>query len=189
MTVTLDPTTVAPKLEARVPGSVRSADAQALVLDAERLLPAVQALRDDPELDLVFLANLTAVDRMTYFEVVYHLQSLDLNHLLNCKTVLSDHDEPRIPSLTPIYRGALLQERELFDLMGIHFTGHPDLRRMFLWDGFPGHPLRKDFLGMPGHLTAGLPGFPHEAGDNAWPVPGSVPAPGGAPRTGEEAGR
>ena len=181
MTATLDPGAIAPRLDAAVPGSVRSRDGGALALQPESLDAAMRFLRDDPELDLVCLTQLTAVDWETHFEVVYHLQSLDLNHLLLCKTVALDHEAPRVPSLTPIYRGALLQERELFDLMGIHFDGHPDLRRMFLWDGFPGHPLRKDFMGMPGTLRAGLPGFPHESGVNAWPVPGSVSAPGAPP--------
>lgn len=184
LTTTLNPAEVATRLAAAVPGAVQSAGDRFLVLDAERLVPAVRFLHDSPEFDLVFLANLTAVDWETHFDLIYQLQSLDLNHLLHCKTVATDHESPRLPSLYPIYKGALLQERELYDLMGIHFEGHPDLRRMLLWDGFPGHPLRKDFLGMPGGLKAGLPGFPYEPGHNAWPVPGSVPqggalAPGG----------
>lgn len=146
-----------------------------LFLEPAGLADAVRVLRDSEESDLVFLSNLTAVDRERYFEVVYHLQSLDLNHILPVKARLIDREDPALPSLTAIYHGAHLQEREVYDLFGIRFEGHPDLRRMFLWDGFPGYPLRKDFLQMPGQVRAGLPGFPHESEENAWPVPGSVP--------------
>ena len=185
MTVILNPVDVAVVLADAVPGAVQAADDRFLVLDLEHVVPAVRFLHDSPTFDLVFLANLTAVDWETHFDIVYQLQSLDQNHLLHCKTVATDHEAPRAPSLYPIYTGALLQERELYDLMGIDFDGHPDLRRMLLWDGFPGHPLRKDFLGLPGKLSAGLPGFPHESGGNAWPVPGSMPL-GGATAPGGE---
>ena len=187
MTVTIDTVALAVRLEAALPGAVVSTGTTAITatgpdelrLDRAHLIDAMRFLRDDPETDLVFLANLTAVDRETHFEVVYHLQSLDQNHLVTVKTEAA-HDDPVVPSVTPLYYGAHLQEREAFDLMGIRFEGHPDLRRMFLWDGFPGYPLRKDFLGMPGKLKAGLPGFPHEPGFNAWPVPGTGPR-GGTP--------
>src|SRR3989304_542228 len=62
---------------------------------------------------------------------------------------------PDVPSVVPVWRGAHFQERETYDLMGIRFEGHPDLRRIFLWDGFPGHPLRKDWLNFPGGRGAG----------------------------------
>ncbi len=175
MTAALDPRVVAERLAAAVPGAVRAADSTALVVEPARLPEAVRYLADDADLDLSYLSNLTAVDRETHFEVVYHLQSLDRNHMLTLKTLADDHDAPRVPSLVACFHGAHLQEREVYDLMGIRFDGHPDLRRMFLWDGFPGFPLRKDFLGMPGDLRAGLPGFPHESGRNAWPVPGGTP--------------
>ena len=174
MTILLDPQEVADQLSAAVPGSVQRADKSAVIIDAGQLVEAVRFLAGSA-LDLSFLTSLTAVDRESYFELVYHLQSLDRNHLLTLKTIAEDHEAPCVPSLTGEYRGAHLQEREVFDLMGIRFEGHPDLRRMFLWDGFPGYPLRKDFLGMPGTLNAGLPGFPHEGGENSWPVPGSTP--------------
>ena len=58
----------------------------------------------------------------------------------------------------------MLQEREAYDLMGIHFEGHPDMRRIFLWEGFAGHPLRKDYLNLPGGRMAGLERFPGEPG-------------------------
>ena len=105
--------------------------------------------------------QLTAVDRHTSFEVVYHLQSLDLNHQVVVKALVRDHEAPSLPSAYPVYKGALLQEREVYDLMGIRFAGHPDLRRLLLWEGYPGHPLRKDFLQLEG-LHAGLPHFPFE---------------------------
>ena len=150
-------------------------DNGALYLEPDRLTESVRLLRDSAESALIFLCNLTAVDHERYFEVVYHLQSLDLNHILQIKARIDDREDPVVPSLTGLYHGAHLQEREVFDLFGIRFAGHPDLRRMFLWDGFPGYPLRKDFLQMPGQVRAGLPGFPHESQENAWPVPGSVP--------------
>ena len=167
-----------------MPGAVQAATPDALLIAHGKLLEALRFLRDDADFDLVFLSNLTGVDRESHLEVVYHLQSLDRNHLLCCKSIAVNREDPQLPSLISIYHGALLQEREVFDLFGIRFEGHPDLRRMFLWDGFPGYPLRKDFMGMPGGLRAGLPGFPHEPGYNAWPVPGSVPATGGIPKPG-----
>lgn len=127
------------------------------------LVAVCTALRDDPELRFQMLTNCTAVDYITHFEMVYHCQSLAKNHLGLLKVRLDDHDYPAVPSVTPVWWGAQLQERELYDLMGIHFEGHPDLRRIFLWEGFAGHPLRKDFMGISGALQhAGLPHFPKQ---------------------------
>lgn len=174
MTSAFDPQQAMTIVEASVSGAA-CIDGGVLFLEPSRLVEAVQSLRDSEESDLVFLYNLTAVDQERHFEVIYHLQSLDHNHLLQVKARLNDREDPSVPSLTGLYHGAHLQEREVFDLFGIRFEGHPDLRRMFLWEGFPGYPLRKDFLQMPGQVRAGLPGFPHESEENAWPVPGSVP--------------
>ena len=183
MTAPLDIAAALQIAEAAALGSAREAEG-ALAVDPASLLEVAAALRDDPRSDLVFLCNLTAVDRETGIDLVYHLQSLDLNHILQLTATAPDREDPAVPSLTGLYHGAHLQEREVYDLFGVRFDGHPDLRRLFLWDGFPGYPLRKDFLQMPGQVRAGLPGFPHEAAEtensqqsvNAWPVPGSVPA-------------
>ena len=174
MTTQYDAAAAMEIVNAGAPGAACVEDG-VLYLEPEQLVEAVESLRDSEESDLVFLSSLTAVDREQYFEIVYHLQSLDLNHIIAIKTRIFGRDDPALPSLTGIYHGAHLQEREVYDLFGIRFEGHPDLRRMFLWDGFPGYPLRKDFLQMPGQVRAGLPGFPHEGEENAWPVPGSVP--------------
>src|SRR3990170_2815078 len=88
-------------------------------------------------------AALCGVDRLDHFEVVYHLLSIALNQAATVKVRTRDRENPAVPSVVPVWRGAHFQERETFDLMGIRFEGHPDLRRIFLWDGFPGHPLRK----------------------------------------------
>ncbi|MGC8742647.1 MAG: NADH-quinone oxidoreductase subunit C [Verrucomicrobiia bacterium] len=83
-----------------------------------------------------------------YLEVVYHLYSMELGHgplILRLRTG-NRADDVSVPSLTPIWRGAELQEREVYDLFGIKFDGHPDLRRILMWEGFAGHPMRKDYI-------------------------------------------
>src|SRR5438132_653795 len=83
-----------------------------------------------------------------YLEVVYHLYSMELKHgplILRLRTA-NRTDNARVPSLTPIWRGAEFQEREAYDLYGIVFDGHPDLRRILMWDGFQDYPMRKDYV-------------------------------------------
>ena len=128
-------------------------------VEVQQLEECLRWLRDSEEFDAAQLSNLCGVDYHDYFMVVYHLQSLDLNHQIVIKVRTQDHSDPTIPSAVPVYKGALLQERETYDLMGIKFENHPDMRRLFLWDGFPGHPLRKDFLGIGNGRTSGLNRF------------------------------
>ncbi|MPZ98802.1 MAG: hypothetical protein GEU80_05580 [Dehalococcoidia bacterium] len=145
-----------------MPGIVQRSTDEWVEVRPERLQEALRWLHDSEEFDAAQLSNCCGVDRHHHFEMVYHLQSLDLNHQIVVKAIVLDHDRPSLPSAYPVYKGALLQEREVYDLMGIEFEGHPDLRRIFLWDGFPGHPLRKDFLGIGAGLTSGLARFPYE---------------------------
>jgi NADH-quinone oxidoreductase subunit C len=162
MSRALTGTELAEKVGRGFPGAVAEANEQWVTVDAEQLVAVATHLRDDPELDFRYLIGVCGVDRLDHFEVVYQLQSLSRNHTATLKTLARDHLDPQVPSLTPVWQGAQLQEREVFDLMGIRFEGHPDLRRIFLWDGFPGYPLRKDWLGMPGGRHAGLGKFPRE---------------------------
>jgi NADH-quinone oxidoreductase subunit C len=152
---------VAERLTAALPGAVADATEEWVEVEPARIVDALRWLHDDRDLDAAQLANLSVVDRHDHFEVVYHLQSLDRNHLIVVKARLPDRESPALPSAYAVYRGALLQEREAYDLFGVRFEGHPDLRRIFLWEGFPGYPLRKDFLQVPDHHP-GLPGFPFE---------------------------
>jgi NADH-quinone oxidoreductase subunit C len=86
------------------------------------------------------------VDYYDHFEVVYLLISIQHNHSLMLKTRCYGRDNPSLPSVVSLWNGAIFQEREIYDLMGITFEGHPDMKRIFLWQGFQGHPLRKDYL-------------------------------------------
>jgi len=86
--------------------------------------------------------------RAGYLEAVYHLYSISKKHgplILRLRTE-NRADQNHLPSLTPVWRGCELQEREIFDLYGIVFDGHPDLRRILMWDGFKDHPMRKDYV-------------------------------------------
>jgi NADH-quinone oxidoreductase subunit C len=115
-----------------------------IVLAADQLFDVAQFLRDEIGMD--YLTDVTAVDYPERFEVVYHLYSVSKGQgLLTLKVNLDDKEDPEIASVTPLWPGANFMECEVFDLMGITFTGHPQLRRIMMWDGFPGHPLRKDF--------------------------------------------
>jgi len=86
--------------------------------------------------------------RPGYLEVVYHLYSMELKHgpvVLRLRTA-NRADQTRLPSLTPLWRGAEFQEREVYDLYGVVFEGHPDLRRILMWDNFVGFPMRRDYV-------------------------------------------
>lgn len=108
-------------------------------------LAAIGSLKEDPDLDLDFLIELTAVDWKDRFEIIVHLMSIGKGHKVFLRCPLPHDAHPEIPSLTGLYPAADWHEREAWDFFGIRFVGHPDLRRLFLDDDFPGHPLRKDF--------------------------------------------
>lgn len=114
----------------------------------DRLVEMVTFLRDDAVTSMEMLTDLTGVDYLGVkeprFEVVYHFYSLSKNHRLRLK-VGAHEDDPRVPSIVHVYKAALWQEREAWDLYGIKFDGHPDLRRILLYPEFKGHPLRKDY--------------------------------------------
>ena len=114
---------------------------------AESLIPVCRFLRDDKELRYNFLIDVTSIDypeREDRFAVVYHLYSLQHNRRLRLKVRISG-DHPSIDSVTSVWKTANWLEREVYDLMGIHFREHPDLRRIVLPDDWEGHPLRKDY--------------------------------------------
>jgi len=114
-----------------------------VTLPAERLLEVAMTCKN--ELGYRLLMSQTAVDWKDRFELVYHLYRLDSAYPIVLRFDLPRVESPEAPSLTPFWPGAEFQEREIFDLMGIVFVGHPDLRRILLADDFQGHPLRKDF--------------------------------------------
>jgi len=146
MTVVLDYEAVARRLSEKFPGSVVESGKSGIVVKSDRLRELAWFLRDSSEFGFDYLANLTAVDYLDYFEVVYHLVSLTNNHSLVLKVRCTDRDKPVVPSVVDVWRAADFQEREAYDLMGIVFEGHPNLKRLLLWEGFVGHPLRKDYL-------------------------------------------
>ena len=123
----------------------------------------------------MFLSNLTAVDRELHFEVVYHLQSLDRNHMLQVKARVTDREDPALPSLTGVTTALTCRSARSTTCSGSASRDTPICGGCSSGTASPGYPLRKDFLQMPGQVRAGLPGFPHESEENAWPVPGSVP--------------
>jgi NADH/F420H2 dehydrogenase subunit C len=128
------------------PGAVVKKDeAGALVIANDQLQPVVQHLKEDPAFLCDYLANLTSVDYPDRFEVVYHLYSTVHQGGPLVLKAYADKADPVVPSLTPLYAGANFQEREVYDMMGIRFSGHPHLKRILMWEGFAGYPLRKDY--------------------------------------------
>lgn len=133
-------------------------------IDPEAIRGVCLHLRDDPQLAFDYLLSVTAVDYLDYFEVVYHLLSLTHNRSAVLKARLTGREGLRVASVTPVWKTADFQEREVWDLFGIWFEGHPNLKRIMMWEGFPGHPLRKDFLEFD-HRTFGSQAVapaPHE---------------------------
>ena len=118
---------------------------EGVVVAADRLVEVAQVLRD--ELGFNFLSSVTGVDLIeeNKMEVVYHAYSINNGGGAVTFKVQADRENPVVPSLTSLWDSADFQEREAYDLLGIEFEGHPDLRRILTWDGFDGHPLRKDW--------------------------------------------
>lgn len=145
----------------------------------DRLLDVCRFLREDQGFD--YFVDLGGTDRFTdedRFEVFYNLVSLGRNKRLRLK-VRVDEDDPVVPSVTGIWRAANWNERECYDMFGIRFDGHPDLRRMYMPEDFDYHPLRKEFplLGIPGSLPlppqtpeGGLTMDPFAAAHGARPI-------------------
>ncbi|HOE68169.1 MAG TPA: NADH-quinone oxidoreductase subunit C [Candidatus Omnitrophota bacterium] len=116
-----------------------------LLENPEDLVRAAFFLKEAPAFRLDYLSSITAADYLDYLESVYHLYSMEKKTGPIVLRVRVKREAPRVPSLVPVYRSADLQEREAYDTFGIVYEGHPDLRRLFLWEGFEGYPLRKDY--------------------------------------------
>jgi NADH-quinone oxidoreductase subunit C len=122
-------------------------DEMTIYVDRSSIREACALLRDDPACDLNFLSDITCVDwypAEPRFEVVYHLLSIPKKERVRLKVRL-DSASPTVESLTPLWPAANYFEREVFDLFGVRFNGHPYLRRLLMPEDWEGHPLRKDY--------------------------------------------
>lgn len=136
------------KLGSKVIDILRTQGDDVLILDRAELRASFLVFKSDPRLGYDFLSDITAVDywkkQEPRFELVYQILSLNDRQRLRIRVPVPESD-PTVESLTPLWRGANFLEREVWDLFGIRFVGHPDLRRILLYDEFQGYPLRKDY--------------------------------------------
>lgn len=145
-------TTPFPTMEAvkqiaeQLPTAITGVNDASVSVKSEPLLEVARLLKTAPDLYFDYLTSINAVDYLDYFELVYQLTSIKHNHSLVLKTRCYGRENPAVPSVVSLWRGADYQEREIHDLMGITFEGHPNLKPIVLWEGFQGHPLRKDYL-------------------------------------------
>jgi NADH-quinone oxidoreductase subunit C len=148
-----EPNPSAAALQARFPGAVQRVDVvwgeTTVVVARESVADVVRWLHDDPSQRYDLLADVTAVefrDVEQPLEVVWHLRSLPYRRFLRLKALLPKGQPLEVASVWPVYRAADWMERECFDMFGVRFVGHPDLRRILMWEGYrEGYPLRKDF--------------------------------------------
>jgi NADH-quinone oxidoreductase subunit C len=148
----MEPVQVTEKLKQKFPDEVLDTyefrDQVSVILKKERILDVFRFLHDDPSLSFDLLKDLCGVDNLgkkeARFEVVYHLYSIEHRHMLRVKVPVSESD-CFIDSVVPIWIGADWHERECFDMYGIEFRGHPDLRRILMPEDWEGYPLRKDY--------------------------------------------
>ncbi len=151
----MDPEQIVKLIEEQFPGEVQGTQSHAgqvgVLLRKDRLKEVCLFLRDDPAIRMDHLADLTAVDYSAYpgdtgprFEVVYNLISTLHRHRIRLKVRVPEED-PRVESVSSVWHTADWHERETYDLMGVRFDGHPDLRRILLSEDWEGHPLRKEY--------------------------------------------
>ena len=146
MTKPLSGEDIARQIGEHLPDAVTEFNENAVFVKGEALLEVARFLKESPDLDFDYLTAITAVDFSEHFELVYHLTSMKTNHSVILKARCYDRENPTLPSVVGLWQGADFQEREIYDLMGVAFDGHPNMKRILLWQGFEGHPLRKDYL-------------------------------------------
>ena len=151
-----------------VPGLELTVEGESFVVPKDKLLEAARFLKENEKYRMDYLSCVTGVDYLAqatrqgqpgqaaaggqselangYLESVNHLYSMEKKQGPIVLKVRVPRNNPRMPSLVPVYRGAEYQEREAYDLFGIVYEGHPDLRRILMWDEFEGHPMRKDYV-------------------------------------------
>jgi NADH-quinone oxidoreductase subunit C len=147
------PNQSAAALSAQFPGAVLRTDVvngeTTVLVERARILDLVRWLHDDPAQSYEYLSDVTAVEHRDYarpLEVVWHLRSIKFRRFLRLKTQLPKGEKLEVPSVWPVHKGADWLERECYDMFGIRFAGHPDLRRILMWEQYnEGFPLRKDF--------------------------------------------
>ena len=137
---------LAAAIQGSFPNAVRQTEQDAVIVQGDALLEVCFFLRDHPDLQFDYLSSVTATDYIDYFEVVYHLYSLSREQSAVLKARAPGRADPWVPSVVPVWKGAEMQEREMWDLLGVRCEGHPNLKRIMMWEGYPGHPLRKDFV-------------------------------------------
>ena len=138
-----------PGAKVEIVNSAPAAAQPALLVDREQVFAVARFFKEDPRFAMDFCSCVTGVDypKVDQVEVVYHLYSIALKHgpiVLKVRAP-RELDQCHVPSLTPLWRGCEFQEREAYDLYGVKFDGHPDLRRILMWDEFKDHPMRKDY--------------------------------------------
>ena len=146
---------LAERLGERFPDLLVARGEATITIAPADLLPTLRALRDDPTLSFGWLSSVSCTDwpgREPRFWLAYHLRSLEHGHRVRVKAGIGS-DAPRISSVTAMFPTANWQEREVFDMFGVTFDGHPDLRRILMPEDWEGHPLRKDY-GLGGVTTA-----------------------------------
>lgn len=148
----MEPLEIVTRLKERFPGQVLSTETHrgqvGVIIRKDRINEICRWLHDDPELQFNHLSDLCGVDylgrRDVRFEVVYNLYSIPLRHRIRIRAQVPEED-CRLETVTSIWMGADWHERECFDMFGIKFTGHPNMKRILLPEGWEGHPLRKDY--------------------------------------------
>ena len=133
-------------LERKAAGVQITLEGNSLFIPKERWFQVAKILKEDPDYSFDYLSSVTGVDYKEYLEAVYHFYSIEKKEGPLAVKVRTDMEKSVIPSVTPLWRSAEFQEREAYDLFGIHFEGHPDLRRILMWDEFEFHPMRKSYV-------------------------------------------
>ncbi|MEY4930330.1 MAG: hypothetical protein RI909_1054 [Bacteroidota bacterium] len=115
------------------------------ILPADKLHEVAKTLKENPQTKMDYLFSLTASDRKDGLNMIYHLTSTEYHHTVVLRVILADKENPMVATVSDLWSAAEYFEREVFDLFGIKFENHPDMRRLFLDDEWVGYPLRKDY--------------------------------------------